>query len=257
MSSLTETCDAPKGAAQTEDAFLRSRGADLVANIGLLGALWFAYSAVRGVTSDDLATAMGNAGDLLRFQRVVGLPSELAVQQTLIGKTSLLKAANVYYVVAHFPVTVGFLGWAWLRHRDRFARIRNTIVAVTAAGLAVHVVFPLAPPRMLTGFVDTAKVFGPNPYDLKIASAANQIAAMPSLHVGWALLVAIGIIWIVQSKWRFLAILHPVVTAGVVVVTANHFWADVIVAVSLVLVGWVGFRKHGRAATVKPRVTAI
>ncbi len=248
MSSLVETCDAPKGSTRPDGAFFRVRGADLVANIGLLVAMWFAYSAVRGVTSDHVATAMGNAADLLRFQRVVGLPSELALQQTLIGRTSLLKAANVYYVVAHFPITVGFLGWTWLRHRDRFARIRNTMVAVTAAGLAVHVLFPLAPPRMLTGFVDTAKVFGPNPYDLKIASAANQIAAMPSLHVGWALLVSIGIIWILQSKWRFLAILHPVITAGVVVVTANHFWTDVIVAVSLVLVGWVAFRNHGRAS---------
>ncbi len=247
MTVLVEAGETPCADTDSEGAFVRVRGADLVANIGLLAMMWFAYSAVRGVTSDDVATAMGNAGDVLHFQHVIGLPSELSMQRTLLGRTTLLRAANVYYVAAHFPVTVGFLSWAWLRHRDRFARIRNTIIAVTAAGLAVHVVFPLAPPRMLSGFVDTAAVFGPNPYDLKIASAANQIAAMPSLHVGWAFLVAIGIIWILRSKWRFLAIAHPVVTAAVVVITANHFWTDLIVAVSLVLVSWVGFRKYGRS----------
>lgn len=247
MTVLVEAGDTSTNATGQEGAFLRARVVDLFANLGLLAVLWIAYSAVRGVTSDDVTTAMGNASDLVRFQHLLGLPSELTMQRTLIGRTTLLKAANVYYVAAHFPVTVGFLGWAWLRHRDRFARIRNTIVAVTAAGLAVHVIFPLAPPRMLSGFVDTAKVFGPNPYDLKIASAANQIAAMPSLHVGWALLVAIGIVWILDSKWRLLAIAHPVVTAAVVVITANHFWTDVIVAALLVLVGWVSFRKYGRS----------
>ena len=41
------------------------------------------------------------------------------------------------------------------------------------------------------GFIDTAKVFGPDPYSLGIAKAANEFAAMPSLHVGWALLIAL------------------------------------------------------------------
>lgn len=245
MAAVVETREAPSGAEESERPFLRVRGIDLMANVALLGLLWFAYSAVRGVTADDVTLAMGNAGDLLYFQDVVGLPSELAVQQMLMGKTALLKGANIYYVIAHFPVTIAFLAWAWLCHRDRFARIRNTIIAVTGAGLVVHVVFPLAPPRMLSGFVDTAAVFGPNPYDLKIASAANQIAAMPSLHVGWALLVAIGVVWILNSKWRYLAILHPIVTAGVVVITANHFWTDLIVAASLVLCGWVFFANRG------------
>ncbi|MGI9596256.1 MAG: phosphatase PAP2 family protein [Acidimicrobiales bacterium] len=231
------------------------RGRDLSANVALLGGLWFIYSAVRGVTADDLTTAMGNASDLLHLQSVVGLPSELSFQQTVLNRTGLLRVANIYYVAVHFPATLGFLAWAWLCHRDRFSRIRNTLIGVTGVGLVVHVLYPLAPPRMINGFVDTAAVLGPNPYDLRVSAAANQIAAMPSLHVGWALLVAMGIIWILESNWRFVAVAHPAVTVGVVVITANHYWTDAIVAASLVFLGWVAFRRRNRAAW--PRAVAV
>lgn len=225
-----------------ERSFLRRRGVDLAINVLMLACLWFAYSAVRGVTADDVSTAMGNAADLLHFQTVVGLPSELAFQQNVIGQTELLRGANIYYIAIHFPVTVAFLVWSWLRHREHFARIRNTLMAVTVVGLVVHLVYPLAPPRMIRGFVDTAEVIGPSPYDLEVSSAANQIAAMPSLHVGWALLVALGVIWVLDTGWRYLVLVHPVVTAVVVVVTANHYWTDAIVAASLVGIVWVAFK---------------
>ncbi len=231
------------GADQIGDPpFLRRRGIDLAVNVSMLGALWFAYSAARGVTAGELSTAMANASDLLHFQTVVGLPSELSFQQNLIERTQLLKGANIYYIAIHFPVTVAFLVWSWLKHREHFARIRNTLMAVTSVGLVVHVVYPLAPPRMIRGFVDTAEVIGPNPYDLEVSSAANQIAAMPSLHVGWALLVAIGVIWVLDTRWRYLVLAHPIVTAVVVVVTANHYWTDAIVAASLVGILWIAFR---------------
>lgn len=231
--------------APAPESFARRRGADLAANVSVLALLWLAYSAARGVTADELSTAMANAGDVLHFQTVVGLPSELAFQQNVLDRTDLVKGANVYYIAIHFPITAIFLGWAWLRHRHRFDRIRNTLVGVTFAGLVVHVAYPLAPPRMIQGFVDTAAVFGPSPYDLEVSSAANQIAAMPSLHVGWALIVALGVVWILESRWRILAFAHPVVTAVVVIITANHYWTDAIVAATLVAVGWCGFRRAG------------
>lgn len=248
MAALVKSDISPHRAPGPDTKPLRLRGGDLIANVGLLGLLWFAYSAVRGLTADHVTTAMGNASDLLHLQHVLGLPSELSLQRTVLDRTALLKVANVYYVAVHFPVTLVFLGWSWLSHRNRFSRIRNTLVGVTGAGLVGHVLYPLAPPRMISGFVDTAAVLGPNPYGMKISAAANQIAAMPSLHVGWALLVALGIIWILKSNWRFMAVLHPALTVVVVVVTANHYWTDAIVAASLVVVGWAVFRNSGRRA---------
>lgn len=223
------------GVAQREEV---RRGFDLAANAAALGVLWIAYTAVRGVTADQLGVAFDNAADVLRFQQLLGLPSELRLQRRFLDQAGLLKAANTYYVAIHFPATVVFLGWAWLRHRERFSRIRNTLVGITIVGLAVHLLYPLAPPRMIHGFVDTAAVFGPNPYDMRISAAANQIAAMPSLHVGWALLIAVGLIAIISSPWRWLALAHPIITAGVVVLTANHYWTDAIVAASLVGIWW-------------------
>ena len=80
----------------------------------------------------------------------------------------------------------------------------SLILATTSAGLVIHVIYPLKPPRMMAGFVDTAAVIGPDPYELGISGGANQLAAMPSLHVGWALLIALGTIWISTSNARWL-----------------------------------------------------
>lgn len=224
--------------APPERRVLQSRGLDLLANALLMASLWVLYATVRGVTADEFTEAMVNASEVLRIQNALGLPSELDFQRSLIDRTGLLKAANVYYVAVHFPATLSFVGWVWARHRDRLPRVRNTLIGVTAIGLVLHVAYPLAPPRMTRGFVDTAAAFGPNLYDLSFSEAANQIAAMPSLHVGWALVVAFGTIWILESRWRWLSLLHPLITAGVVVVTANHYWVDAIAAAALVVTVW-------------------
>lgn len=228
-------------------SFLRQRGVDLAVNLGLLALLYVAYSAIRTVTADEWTAAVANAIDVMSFQRLVGLPSELDLQYRLLNRAGLLKAANIYYAGLHFPATGVFLGWIWFRHRDRFEAVRNTLIVTTLAGLVAHLAYPLAPPRMIPGFVDTAAEFGPNPYDLAISASANQIAAMPSLHVGWALLVAIGTISIPGPRWRFLILAHPVITTGVVIVTANHYWMDAIVGALVVVMACVACKLHWRS----------
>lgn len=220
-----------------------SRVLDLFTNILVLGALWLLYSAVRTVTAEEWSIAVGNAREVMSFQHSLGLPSELTFQQDLLGLTGLVKMANVYYIAAHFPVTVAFLAFAWAFRRHQFNRIRNTLIAVTAVGMLIHLVYPLAPPRMMEnvpgyGFVDTGALLGPSPYDLGVAETANQLAAMPSLHVGWALMVAIGVIYMFESRWRWLVVVHPAITTVVVVLTANHYWIDAFIAALLVGLAW-------------------
>jgi PAP2 superfamily len=131
----------------------------------------------------------------------------------------------------HFPATLACLVWLYLRHPVHYLWVRRSMVTLTAVALVVHVLYPLAPPRMLPGFVDTGAVFGPNVYgDSATNSVANQFAAMPSLHVGWALLVAIGLVSAGTSRWRYLWFAHPILTVLVVVATANHYWIDGLVA---------------------------
>ena len=111
----------------------------------------------------------------------------------------------------------------------------------TFSALVIHVAFPLAPPRMFDemGFVDTLQKHGPKIYDAEaISNTANQIAAMPSLHVGWALIGAWAIIKASTSRWRWIAALHPAGMTAAVVLTANHWWLDAIIAALLVAVVW-------------------
>ncbi len=218
------------------------RAVDFARNAALILGVYLAYAAVRHVTADDWATALSNGRTLLRIQDSLGLPSEASLQHAFfLPNPHVVRAANAFYMWGHFPITGMFMFWVWFKHRSHFGVIRNSIVTLTLSGLILHIVYPLAPPRFFPsfGFVDTARDFGPNPYDLAAARAANQIAAMPSLHVGWAVLVAISVIALCRSRWRFAALIHPAVTTGVVVLTANHYWADAIIAVILVLVAWV------------------
>ncbi len=233
---------APSVPPPTTKRVIVDRTIDLVRNASLILGLYFAYAVVRRLTADDWSTALANGRSLLAFQDRIGLPSEAGLQHAyFLQNPSVVRAANSFYMWGHFPITGVFMIWVWWRRRAYYGVIRNSIVGLTLSALVLHIVFPLAPPRFFpsAGFVDTARDFGPNPYDLGAAKAANQIAAMPSLHVGWSVLVAISLIALCRSRWRFLSLVHPVVTTCVVVLTANHYWSDAIIAVLLVSGAWV------------------
>jgi PAP2 superfamily len=202
----------------------------------LVAALFVAYKLARGMTAGDAQVAMVHAYDVWHVERWLRLPDELNLQQAFLHWPHLIKAANGYYAWVHFPATTIFLVWLYRRDHAAYVHVRNVMVALTASGLALHILLPLAPPRMLgsLGFVDTGALYGQSVYDSGAGAAiSNQFAALPSLHVGWALVVAYGIITQLDSPWRWLTLLHPAVTTGVVVATANHFWVDAIAAGAL------------------------
>ncbi len=238
MALSTTTSNDGSGVRERGSQSERGRLADFALNASLLAGLWFAYSIVRQVTADEWTQAILNSGNILQLQDWLGLPHEGALQQLLLDRPNLIRSANIYYMWAHFPVTAVFVVWAFTFHRSTFSVIRNTLIGVTGAGLILHLVYPLVPPRKLPGFIDTGVVFGPSPYDLSASEAANQLAAMPSLHVGWALIVALSIVALSRSRWRLVALLHPLVTVAVVVLTANHYWIDAVVAILLVAGAW-------------------
>ena len=137
----------------------------------------------------------------------------------------------------HFPLTFGVLAWLYLRHREHYAWARRSLLLATAIGLVLQLALPVAPPRMRgdLGFVDTAVAYGMSVYgDAGGHSLSNQYAAMPSLHVGWALLVAVVCVVALRSRWRWLWVLHPAVTVLVVVATGNHWWLDSLFGLALV-----------------------
>ncbi len=145
------------------------------------------YRTIRMVNKTDLRTAFVNAGEIVRFEEWLGLPFEDNLQGFLLEHQTLIKLLNHYYIWFHFPMAIGLLLWLYLRHHDRYAPIRNLMAFVTFAALIIHLVFPLAPPRMMTGFVDTMREFGPSIYPANaVDGAANQIAghAITALRLG-------------------------------------------------------------------------
>ncbi|MEH1127662.1 phosphatase PAP2 family protein [Micromonospora sp. CPCC 206061] len=227
----------------------------------LVAVLFLAYKLGRLAVAGDLSTAYANAVDVWDLERALRLPSEAALQGLVLGHDGLVRAANLYYACVHFPATAAVLLWTYLRRPALYRWARTTLALLTAAGFVAQVLVPLAPPRFLwlTGMEDTGHSVGPTVYGSSTAAFANQYAAMPSLHVGWAAAVAIVLIAATRSRWRWLWLLHPLLTLAVVVVTANHYWLDGIVSLALLgaillvlrrfgLAGAASGRDHGGAA---------
>lgn len=201
-----------------------------------LFALWqVANHLTRGHTTGGLERGRS----LWRAERVMHLPSEVSVQNLIINHPTVVRAANYYYESMHLTMMVVFLVWLWLRHRDRYPFFRNMVAAFTGMSLLIQMV-AVAPPRLIpeTGLVDTASVYGQSVY-ATFGDLADQFAAMPSIHVGWAILISYAVVTSSPSRWRWLAIAHGVLTVFVVVVTANHYWLDGIIAIDLLVPAWL------------------
>ena len=199
-----------------------------------LFALW-QFAGSFSVMGPGRALARGRR--IWHLERVMHLPSETSVQRLFLPHPLIVQAFNLYYDVLHFPVLIACLIWLWVWHRADYIRVRTTIAAFTAASLLIQLI-PVAPPRMLpgTGLVDTAVLYHQSVYQTHPGFDPDQLSAMPSVHVGWAILVAIMVITAARSRWRWLALLYPVATTMAVVVTANHYWLDGIVAGLLLVV---------------------
>ncbi|WCD90254.1 hypothetical protein KPP03845_106681 [Streptomyces xanthophaeus] len=217
----------------------------LIRELLLVAGLFTVYKAGRLLSTDRTEEAFRNAARVWDAERALQLPGEGAVQRLLLHGDTLVHTANTYYAAVHFPATALFLIWLYLRRPDHYLWARRALAVLTGAALVLHLSFPLAPPRMFGGadMIDTGQVYGPTVYGAAPASdtLANQFAAMPSLHFGWALMLALGMIAATgpqtpsgkPRRWRALWLLHPLATLLVIVGTANHYWLDAIVAAVL------------------------
>jgi hypothetical protein len=200
--------------------------------------------------------------DVWRLEQALHLPSELAIQRAVLPHPWIVQAANVYYAVVHVPALIAMLVWLFVRHRDRYPAVRNTLALLTGACLLIQLV-PVMPPRLMAslGFVDTGHLYGQSVYTQLGRGASDQLSAMPSVHVGWAVLVGLVVVTASTSRWRWWVLAHPIMTAIVVVVTANHWWLDGIVAVALlaaaVVVDRAARRRWAVGSSVAPAVPAV
>ena len=168
-------------------------------------------------------------------QRSMHLPSELSMERWLAQHHLLAELTVQYYATVHVPGLLCFLVWLWVRHRDQYPRWRNALAITTGFCLFIRFV-RVSPPRLTPGhgFWDLAAQLGHDIYGPVGTGASDQFAAMPSIHVAWATIVAFGIWHCADSRWRVIGPLHLVLTFWAVMATANHWWLDGLVAVALV-----------------------
>ncbi|GAA1121299.1 phosphatase PAP2 family protein [Kitasatospora arboriphila] len=245
MQNLTLTWQASAGASAAlyATAFAagrarRTTSAALLREAGTLLALFTLWQVVGHLSVMSTDHALDRAEWIHRTELAFGLPDEVSWQRAVTPHPWLVQGANYYYATMHFGVMLVLLLWLFLKHRENYAWVRTTVVATTAACLLIQFI-PVAPPRMLpgNGFVDLAVQYGQSVYGGAVAGVVpDQLSAMPSVHVAWCVIVAVAVVVVGRSRWRWLVVLHPVLTVVVVVVTANHFWADGLVAVALLLV---------------------
>jgi hypothetical protein len=192
--------------------------------------------------------AIDRAQWIWHAERAVHLPSEAGLQQAFLSHPLVVQAMNLYYAGLHFAVVIACLLWVYIWHRRQYPQVRTTLVLFTAGALLIQLV-PVAPPRMLAGdnMIDTAAQYGQSVYGSVAGFNADQLSAMPSVHVGWALLVALVVVQVSRSRWRWLTLGYPALTLLAVVVTANHFWLDGIAAAALLALA-LAVQRAGRLA---------
>jgi hypothetical protein len=203
--------------------------------------LCWVYDAIVNFAPLRLHAAVSHGEGVLAAERWLGIDPELSLDRWLAGHHALGLAVSDYYDNAHFVVTLGLLGWLWARRADIYRPLRNALVLTNVIGFAVFWLYPVAPPRMLRtdGFSDvvaSTHAFG-SWHTGPLASAANQLAAMPSLHMAWAAWCAVVLWRLSARRWiRGLALLYPCMTALAVLATGNHYVLDVLAGLATLVV---------------------
>lgn len=226
--------------------------------LGTLTVLFALYRLAGEYSVLGLGDALNRGDWIWHAERVLHLPSEAAVQAVFLPHPLIVQGFNLFYAILHFTALLAWLTWLFFRHRDHYRQWRSTLVLLTFFCLLVQLV-PVAPPRMLParGLVDTGLVYGQSVYGSDAGFKPDQLSAMPSVHIGWAVLIALAVIFASRSRWCWLILVYPVATTLAVIVTANHFWLDGIAAVGLLalsLLAQMSARKALRAMDAAGRI---
>ena len=220
---------------------------------------YLVYSLGRWITVGDLPTATANAHWILDLEDSLGVASEATVQHALTG-TIFLWILNHLYLAAQLIVVPGALIWLYRRSRPAYERLRNTILATWLLSIPVYAAFPVAPPRLAdVGLVDTITSQTGFAMDSKLTTMFyNELAAVPSLHVGFAFAVGIGIAAAARNPIvRFLALLWGPTIGLAVVATGNHFVFDIAAGLVASALGYAAGRVVSRAPMRRPRAPVL
>ena len=213
----------------------------------LLIAIGYAiYTLIRNTVPRHGSRATANARDIERWERDLGIFHEHAWNDWLAGQHVLSVVSNYWYAVAHFLVTIGVAVWILWKHPRHARPLRIAWYSTNVFALFGFFFYPLAPPRLMPGFVDTVAKYGLWGSWGKEGSpdgASNPYAAMPSMHIGWSTWCAIVIV-VLASRWwvKALGIAYPLITLFVIAGTGNHYFLDAVGGLIALGLGFVTAR---------------
>jgi hypothetical protein len=226
--------------------------------IGLFGFAYLLYSAARWLTVGDLPSAQAHAGWILHTEQHLGVATEASVQRGLDG-TWVIWVLNHLYLAAQLIVVPGALIFLYRRSRAGYERLRNTILATWLISIPVYALYPVAPPRLADmGMLDTITQGTGFAMDSKLTTSFyNELAAVPSLHVGFAVAVGIAVAGAVRNPLaRTIALLWGPAIGLAVVATGNHFIFDIAAGLVASAAGYVLGEAAARASR-RPRQVAV
>ena len=203
---------------------------DLLRQAAIVVGGFYAYKTGRHLFAPDWSAGLENAHRIFRLEEALHFAWEGHLQNMFLAVPDLVRAMNIFYLSGHFILTGIFFGWLYMRSRAGFRSFRNGFLIATAVSLLIHWRFPTAPPRVAgIGLTDTLQQFS----NIDIGSPttdgsfSNPVAAVPSLHAGWALAVGVGmVLYGRMALTRVLGFVYPVAVTLTIIVTGNHFIFD-------------------------------
>ncbi|MEV5649005.1 phosphatase PAP2 family protein [Nocardia sp. NPDC052254] len=234
----------------------RTRG--WVREVALIVVVYFAYDGARLLVGSGLGHARSDAHGLMRVEDWLGLHPELWLNDLFVDHAWIAIPADFAYATLHYAVTPAILIWVWWSHREHYRVARTQLGIATVAGLIGFVLMPTAPPRLLEssrGFVDVMALHssvgwweGQASAPRGLGSLTNEFAAMPSLHVGWALWCGLMLYRFGRSELaRFTGVAYPILMTIVVMGTANHYLLDCVAGAALILAAGLAARPYLRS----------
>jgi membrane-associated phospholipid phosphatase len=237
----------------------RDGRAPLWIELAIIAWLFWLYDVINDLAPLRHALALANARSLLQFERSLGLDPELTLNRWLAGHATLASFASYYYFFAHAVITFAVLVWLWWWRPNRYVALRTALVIINLVAFVVFWRYPLAPPRSFPalGFIDViARSHALVSWHSGVlVRDADQFAAMPSLHVAWALWSAVAVWQCTRhAAIRALAALYPLLTGLIVLATGNHYLLDVLAGATTAALGFAAqYAVRQLAAVVRRR----
>jgi hypothetical protein len=219
---------------------------------------YWLYSLIRNSVTGAEGDAVAHARDIVAIEQGLRLYHEHILNTFVADNAWLAYLCNYYYATLHFAVTIGVGIWLYRRHPLHARQLRTAWYFMNLVALFGFAFYPLAPPRLLPDgrFIDTVIAFHTwgSWGDQSVSSHSNLYAAMPSMHIGWSMWVAIAVVFLARRTWvRVLFGLYPVATLFVIIGTGNHYWLDAVGGAAACL-GGLGLARLVTRRPILPRL---